>query len=1011
MTDNRLLNGHVFLEDDRSRGLALEAMASAIEPVAGVALWRAAVLIPTVTERSRLAFSLRMRSSPGAHWALISHFLYDAEQDVVGNAVNALSFSRNRSLGHRVLRFYERQERPQRILYCAARYAEEAQDCRLASSIGSTIMSDLSDAFLSRAFNALRRHGVRDQQAKDVARELIRQHQAAVNLDRKAAIAAVTYLCFAGGVEDLAELERALDGIAIAELRCVIRWGLAEVERTSPNRGFTVRDAFRLFELALEQVEPVYAGYGGFSDDTLVAGVDEFLGQIEPRASNLAGTVKAVLGLGHAPSVDALANHPVWGLAAALERNVPEELGQWRTYAPFYCDLFMQSLRDAKNFSRWHEGDFELLFCALSESEIVRVGKSTTSKAWGDLFEALLTRDIHAAAGILAAEFLAWERCLGTHGESLQIASGRSKKIQDKLLQQAAMLARTCAAGSADERQMAIDLVYGVVVGCAPLVEVVPELLDVLFPAIDSWVFPGIAGFHHLSQTAAIRVATHILHTIHLPNPSVQLSLDEYLFSVCTNLSSLLSLLFSGGLRVPAEVLERVREQGLAIQAFLEAVHQAEAESSVTSGEGGGGSDEEEGADWSGHVAVDRPVVRWITLCQVLLSESVTAEIAAASERLLVEALRVAPHVEKRWVVRALVRLGSDDAIKALLYQAIQHVDAEFASLTIRELLPSHHPRAQQALIRCVGRSSVADDLKQMILDDLPIDNPESILHELRALELMKLPSGVEDAVRDAVGRVGAHVEILPQQDEAAHLQSLARVVEIDAEIKARLPRAERLSVDTLSALRTAEMILSQSQFWGTEAVDLSPIVNMHTKAVELAMRETFEPFTNSLLRKGVLSRKLDVIGYARPIPEKMQAFEDYLGALPIIKTIPYFSKFKLRKILRAICMFRPGKRFTLDGPKAFALFFLVTARKECPFGLANLLDIGFASDNDTFEFIRMVHSLQDSRNRAVHEGLTWEAHDDIQAMREQAFVIIGKAVACGEALGMTSVTEMLEAR
>jgi hypothetical protein len=184
-------------------------------------------------------------------------------------------------------------------------------------------------------------------------------------------------------------------------------------------------------------------------------------------------------------------------------------------------------------------------------------------------------------------------------------------------------------------------------------------------------------------------------------------------------------------------------------------------------------------------------------------------------------------------------------------------------------------------------------------------------------------------------------------------------------------------------------MILVQSKSWTQGGMDLSPIVNMHCKAVELVLRESFEPFTDALLRRGQLSRKLDILGYARPIPEKMQVFEDTLANLPIVRTIPYFSKFKLRKMLRGVCLYRPGKRFTLDGPKAFALFFLVVSRQSCPFGLEKMLNLGFENDKDLFEYIKLIHSLQDSRNRAVHEGLTWEAKDEIESMRAQAFKII----------------------
>lgn len=130
-----------------------------------------------------------------------------------------------------------------------------------------------------------------------------------------------------------------------------------------------------------------------------------------------------------------------------------------------------------------------------------------------------------------------------------------------------------------------------------------------------------------------------------------------------------------------------------------------------------------------------------------------------------------------------------------------------------------------------------------------------------------------------------------------------------------------------------------------------------------------------------------------------MNSFEEYIANLPVIRSIPYFSKFKLRKMLRAICLYRPGKRFTLDGPKAFALLLLVAARNECQFHLEKILELGFQNDLELFEFIKLVHSLQDSRNRAVHEGLTWEAREEIESMRKQAYKIISTCLTIGRNL------------
>ena len=217
--------------------------------------------------------------------------------------------------------------------------------------------------------------------------------------------------------------------------------------------------------------------------------------------------------------------------------------------------------------------------------------------------------------------------------------------------------------------------------------------------------------------------------------------------------------------------------------------------------------------------------------------------------------------------------------------------------------------------------------------------------------------------------------------------------------IKSLIPFSDFLSIDSKSALRTAEMILIQSKEWGNEAVDLSPIVNMHCKAVELTMRDTFEAYTDSIIRKGELAKKLENIGYGKGIVEKMTVFEEYIANLPTIRSIPYFSKFKLRKMLRAICLYRPGKRFTLDGPKAFALLLLVATREECQFNLNKMLDIHFKNDLELFEFIKLVHSLQDSRNRAVHEGLTWEAREEIETMRKQTYKIISICLTIGRNL------------
>jgi len=171
-----------------------------------------------------------------------------------------------------------------------------------------------------------------------------------------------------------------------------------------------------------------------------------------------------------------------------------------------------------------------------------------------------------------------------------------------------------------------------------------------------------------------------------------------------------------------------------------------------------------------------------------------------------------------------------------------------------------------------------------------------------------------------------------------------------------------------------------------------------------LSMKDLLQNHTDMIVSHGILSQHLEKQGYFDHKVEKMQNFEDYLSDLPIIRTIPNFSKFKLRKILKAICLYKPGKRFTLDSPKAFALFLLVVSRKECLYFPNPLLTLHFKTDMGLFEFVKQVHLLQDYRNKAVHEGLTCEALDDISKMRNQAYSSISACIKAGSHLRTTKI-------
>ena len=93
--------------------------------------------------------------------------------------------------------------------------------------------------------------------------------------------------------------------------------------------------------------------------------------------------------------------------------------------------------------------------------------------------------------------------------------------------------------------------------------------------------------------------------------------------------------------------------------------------------------------------------------------------------------------------------------------------------------------------------------------------------------------------------------------------------------------------------------------------------------------------------------------------------------------------------MLRGICQYKPGKRFTLDGLKAFALFFICFSRDECKYGLENLFPIPKWDEKLLFEYCTKLHVFQDFRNRAAHEGFHPSASNDLDGIWKRTVDII----------------------
>ncbi len=298
-------------------------------------------------------------------------------------------------------------------------------------------------------------------------------------------------------------------------------------------------------------------------------------------------------------------------------------------------------------------------------------------------------------------------------------------------------------------------------------------------------------------------------------------------------------------------------------------------------------------------------------------------------------------------------------------------------------------PRATQELVSTLTRPNVAPALQLEICGILRRHDVGNLQNELRS------------AIGDLVTREGQSAEarevrealaglISPNAPQAAGSAPQARSspnagasdLELDTALAGKIPHYRELSSEVKRALRTSQYFHLQVLSTGApESIDLSPVIDMQYKALELFFREQFEEPCSRLIHQGILQRRLDVIGYARPVPRAMDEFEAFVAQLPTIRDIPFFSKFKLRKLLRAICQFRPGKRFTLDGLKAFALFFLCFGRSDCRYGLGGLFPLGLAGDAALFSFCKELHVMQDFRNRAAHEGFHPDASSDIEGI------------------------------
>ncbi|KAB8027777.1 hypothetical protein [Fluviispira multicolorata] len=963
------LKQFVRSENAHDRYIAIEKLAKNSQSWQGNLLtWQIMALIPTIVEKAKLAQSLNIPNMPSSEWAIVSHILLkETDENVISSCIATLAHSKSNSLIYRILNLIERTKLSNKAIYSLFTFAEETGNELLAEKLLQSFSEDLPDNILAKGFNAFIRLGIINQKYKEVALSILKQNNSD-DLIKSSLPAALLYLGFASNKDDWKNVKNIIlqfnnpETIRFFE---ILNSQIAIFE----DKNFGIKACEHFIEKALHENNPSFIGYGILSQKNIEIALESLIKDYYNKKPE--ELTKTILKLKNKKCIEILANNSLIGIES-IENGKNEFLArEWVHCIPYQSQKFIQSVQNPKNYKLWHSLSKDLAYIFLNADILL-------SNSWQEMFEKsydcnLLLNQIVAIGNKSSPE------------NTSKLLIRQENKVIENLKKYVKFLTQK----SSNEYEYFVEKVYAAIIGGNTSASFLRDVYKIMPFSGTSWAFTAIALTAPRLDIYTLSVAIHReLEIIKQTLLHGNMQKEEYILEVTSRFQSILVGADRFKLQVNQPTLVTLKEISSLIQNILD---KTEEKNHLDE------DSDSEVADWNGNSVIDRPILLWEAILQVCLNTQLSREEKDYYELFLREGLRIAPHVEKRWIVRALVKLDTDDAIKAILYQALQHIDNDFVEHTIVELLRSKHTRAQQALIRTISKQNISSAIKIKIIKEISLENPEEILQELKTLQLLRLPEEIDKEIQEAIARVSSKV-INPQKPKNEKDTKISSQ-DIDLIIKSLIPYSSDLSIDSKSALRTAEMILIQSIDWGNEAVDLSPIVNMHCKAVELTMRDTFEAYTDALVRKGELSKKLDSIGYAKGTIDKMNSFEDYIANLPIIRSIPYFSKFKLRKMLRAICLYRPGKRFTLDGPKAFALLLLVAARKECQFNLNKMMNLGFESDIDLFEFIKLVHSLQDSRNRAVHEGLTWEARDEIESMRKQAYKIISTCLIIGRSL------------
>ena len=365
---------------------------------------------------------------------------------------------------------------------------------------------------------------------------------------------------------------------------------------------------------------------------------------------------------------------------------------------------------------------------------------------------------------------------------------------------------------------------------------------------------------------------------------------------------------------------------------------------------------------------------------------------------------RKAPSIYQICYIHTLGRFsGQNEAALKLLDFIRSDEEIEIKSV-INSLAGINTPRAVQELVSAITRPNIDYSLQLEICSVLRTLDVSEVQGEIRSAIADIKPNKEVEADKWEIRESLEALLLADDSDRTSKTQTPSSgsdgFKELDNVLRDKIPHYDEMSSEVRRALRTAQFFYENANNTDSKSIiDLSPVIDMQYKALELTFREMFEDPCKQVVELGILQRKLDVMGYARPIEQQMNQFENFMSNLPVINSIPFFSRFKLRKMLRAICQFRPGKRFTLDGLKAFGLFFLCFGRTECRYGLQKIFPLSLGSDMELAEFTKKLHIFQDFRNRAAHEGFQPEAAKDMDEIWNNTAEIVKIAFKIKEGL------------